>query len=296
MTAAWTSGISTTSAQAPMQESLSPSWDPAQYLAFRSLRERPGTELLAAIHWPRSSSSSSNNNRPVVYDLGCGTGNLTTLLARRFPTAKIIGVDSSPEMLEKAKKTMPEAKFMLGDLTSWSPPREKPDIIYSNSVFHWVDNHDAIFPKLVGYLSPGGVLAISMPNNFHEASHVEAHALARSHKWRVKLSHVIRDEPVKKAEAYYDMLAPVAKNISIWTTEYLQVLKADDEAETSLSHPVVEWIKGSWLRQFLDRLNVNESLEFEAEYAVRMRAAYPIRPRGVVLFPFKRMFIVADAL
>jgi trans-aconitate 2-methyltransferase len=158
------------------------------------------------------------------------------------------------------------------------------DVIFSNAALHWLPNHQQLFPTLVDALAPGGVLAIQMPRNFSAPSHALIDATARAGRWRHKLEPLLGAAPVAEPHFYYSLLAPLAVSLDIWESEYLQVLSGDD--------PVKEWTKGTWLMQFLDRLDPEEGAAFEADYAQRLRAAYPRQADDRTLFPFRRLFIV----
>jgi trans-aconitate 2-methyltransferase len=253
---------------------LQMSWSPSQYLKFSQPRLRPAMDLLARIpssepHW--------------IYDLGCGAGNVTAALLDRWPRACIVGVDSSPAMLALAARALPQLQWQQRPLADWRPDTPA-DLIYSNAALHWLPNHQQLFPALVEALAPGGVLAVQMPRNFSAPSHTLIAASAREGRWRDKLAPLLGEAPVAEPQSYYALLAPLASSLDIWESEYLQVLSGDD--------PVKEWTKGSWLMQFLDRLEPDERADFEADYARRLRAAYPRQADGSTLFPFRRLFIV----
>ncbi len=256
-------------------------WDPQQYLKFGDQRFRPGFELLNRI-----SFAAGDGTVELIYDLGCGTGALTAALAARWPTAQVIGVDSSPEMQARARAELPEISWLEADIASWRPERP-PDLIYSNATLHWVDDHPELFPRLLRQLKPGGVLAVQMPDNFGAPSHQLMNQTGRDGPWAAKLGAALWREPVFSAERYYAWLAPGAAEIDIWETTYSQVLHGPD--------PVLEWVRGSGLRPILNALAPDERPNFEAEYARRLRAAYPARPDGETLFPFRRIFLVARA-
>ena len=158
------------------------------------------------------------------------------------------------------------------------------DVIYSNAALHWLPDHQQLFPALVAGLSRGGFLAVQMPRNFSAPSHTLIDATARAGRWRAKLEPLLGAAPVREPQFYYSLLAPLAQTLDIWETEYLQVLSGDD--------PVKEWTKGTWLMPFLDRLDAAQRVDFEADYALRLRAAYPPLADGTTLFPFRRLFIV----
>ena len=254
--------------------SLAMSWNPEQYLKFSQPRMRPAIDLLARI---------ACTEPAVVYDLGCGAGNVTAALAARWPRARIIGVDDSAAMLSQAARTLPQVEWLQYSLAAWQPDAPA-DVIYSNAALHWLPNHRQLMPALVAALAPGGVLAIQMPRNFSAPSHTLIDATARAGAWRSKLEPLLGAAPVGEPQFYYSLLAPLARTLEIWETEYLQVLTGAD--------PVKEWTKGTWLRPFLDRLEPPERIAFEADYAQRLRAAYPPLADGSTLFPFRRLFII----
>ena len=253
------------------------SWNPDQYLKFSAPRLRPALDLLAAV--PATQPGN-------VYDLGCGAGNVTRLLAQRWPQAGVTGVDDSAAMLAKAAADPGGVRWVLRSLADWRA--EHPaDVIYSNAALHWLPGHAQLFPALLAQLAPGGVLAVQMPRNFGAPSHTLIADTVRTGAWCARLEALLQPSPVAAPETYYDMLAPLAARLDIWETEYLQVLEGPD--------PVKEWTKGTWLKQFLDALEEPERSAFEADYAARVRAAYPARADGKTLFPFRRLFMVAVA-
>lgn len=251
------------------------SWDPAQYLRFADLRLRPALDLLARVELEGAST---------VVDLGCGPGNVTRLIARKFPHAEVIGIDSSAAMLAKAAETPSTVIWQQGDIGAVTPT-QPVDIIYSNAALHWLDDHASLFPRLMLAVRPGGILAVQMPRNHAAPSHAEMVAIASSGPWADKLKPVLRPSPVAPPEVYYDMLAPLAARLDIWETVYGQVLEGDD--------PVVEWNKSTGLRPILEALREPELSQFLAAYRARMAAAYPKRADGRTFFPFRRLFLVA---
>ena len=252
------------------------SWDPTQYLKFAGERLRPALDLLARI--PSRAPDS-------VVDLGCGTGNLAPLFMQRWPQAKLTGVDSSPEMLVKARADHPHANFVEADVATWSPARQV-DVVYSNAALHWIGNHDAVIPGLLSAVKAGGWLAIQMPRNFSAPSHTCLNDAIEQGPWRAKLEPHLRRQPVADPRHYWRLLHAKCATLEIWETEYLHVLTGAD--------PVAEYIKGSWLRQFLARLQEPARSAFENDYRKRVKAAYPAEAGGRTLFAFRRLFIVAQ--
>ncbi len=250
-------------------------WDPAQYLKFAGPRLRPAVDLLQRI---------AAETPAAVYDLGAGAGNVTRLIAARWPDARVVGVDGSAEMLAKAAAENPGIEWQQADLATWRPERPAA-IIYSNAALHWLDDHDRLLPGLFAALAPNGILAVQMPRNFGARSHTLITETALSGPWRQTLEPLLRPSPVAEPEFYYDLLAPRAAALDIWETEYLQVLDG--------VNPVKEWTKGTWLLPLLAALEEPDRSRFEAAYAERVAAAYPPRRDGKTLFPFRRMFIIA---
>jgi trans-aconitate 2-methyltransferase len=258
-------------------------WDPNQYLRFADHRLRPALELLARV--PLAEPA-------IVYDLGCGAGNVTRVLAERWPAARISGVDSSLDMLAAAARASAAIRWIEADLRLWCPDTP-PDLLYSNAALHWLDGHAERFPRLLATLRPGGCLAIQMPLSWHLASHrlmretlADGGAGGRPLGTEA-LRHAAARNPVGAPSWYYDLLVDRAPTVDVWTTEYLQVLVGDD--------PVLEWVRATGLRPIVDGLDETERAVFVAEYARRLRAAYPRRADGRTLYPFQRLFIVATA-
>jgi len=250
-------------------------WDPAQYLKWSDHRLRPAIDLLQRV--PLSDPAR-------VVDLGCGTGNVTALLRARWPDAQMTGVDGSPAMLERARASDPRVDWQHADVATWTPPAPV-DVLFSNATLHWLDDHAALFPRLLSTVAPAGALAVQMPRNFGEPSHTSIYDLAREPRWRDRLETLIRREPTKPPEYYWDLLAPRVKTLDVWETVYTQALSGDN--------PVADFVKGSWLKPFLDALDGGDRAAFEDAYRARVARAYPPRSDGTTLFPFRRLFIVA---
>jgi trans-aconitate 2-methyltransferase len=256
-------------------------WDPSQYQIFAHHRFRPALELLDQV---------SLANPRVIYDLGCGAGEVTRIIAKRWPSAIVYGVDNSKEMLGQATSELGDVHWLETDIRTWSPD-EPPDLIYSNATLHWVEDHRKIFPRLLGFLKAGGCLAVQMPLSWETPSHrlmretladggPNGEALGTE-----QLRHELARNWVEDAEVYFDLLVSCTQSLDIWETEYFQILEGDD--------PVLEWVRGTGLRPVLQGLSDEEREIFLPEYARRLRAAYPSRPDGRTLYPFRRLFMVA---
>lgn len=256
-------------------------WNAVQYMQFSDHRTRPALDLLMHIHI---------DNPGLIYDLGCGTGNITQLLEEHWPKANIIGIDNSDSMLSLARKLNSKIDWVQADLST-SRFSKPADLIFSNSTLHWLQNHEKLFPYLAKNLNQNGVLAIQMPNNFQAPSHECIIEVAKNQRWQKKLLPILIFDtakllPVHEPQFYYNALAPILQNIDIWETEYLQILQGEN--------PILEWMKGTSLRPILHALDEVERTEFLNEYAELLNQYYPQDRHGNTLFPFKRLFILGN--
>ena len=251
-------------------------WNPYQYLRFGSERLRPAIELLERINI---------ENPQIIYDLGCGTGSITSILKEKWATADVTGVDASPNMLEMASYSHPEITWNQADLNTWEPAIT-PDLIYSNAAFQWTPDHNILLPKLINTVKENGVFAIQLPRNWHEPSHASICEIARKPQWQDRLEPYIMENPVSEPSYYYDLLAPLCKTIDMWETTYMQVLTGDC--------PVLEWTKGTVLPPLLAQLTPVEQDSFINMYRERLDSYYMIRANDKTIFPFTRLFIIAS--
>jgi trans-aconitate 2-methyltransferase len=258
-------------------------WDPGQYLKFDQQRTRPALDLMARV--PAAPAGRSGNQLRIT-DLGCGPGTVTRLLHDRWPGAWLTGVDGSGEMLSAARRAegLDRVEWHEADITKWAPV-DPQHLIFSNAVFHWLDRHDVILPRLMGALGAGGILAVQMAANHGAPSHQAIFDLAESKPWADTLAPLVRRDPVARPEFYYELLGGLASQVDIWSTEYLYLLEGDN--------PVVEWVKGSILKPFLDMLDAEQQAELLADYSQTIAAAYPPQPDGRTLYRFRRFFLYA---
>ena len=249
-------------------------WDPERYLTYADERGRPFVELVARVGAEAPAT---------VVDLGCGPGNLTTLLRDRWPEADIRGLDSSPEMIEKAQGVEPSITFEVADLRSWAAEAEPVDVLVSNATLQWVPDHLDLLPALVSRVRPGGWLAFQVPGNFDEPSHTIRRDLAAEEPYAAHTRGVAVPSSHDPA-VYLEALAATGCTVDAWETTYLHVLTGDD--------PVFTWVSGTGARPTLQALPDDVRPAFEDEFRRRLRAAYPEKDGRVVL-PFRRIFVVA---
>lgn len=250
-----------------------PSWDEAQYLKFADERTRAARELLARV--PLSAPSR-------VVDLGCGPGNSTALLAGRWPEAHVVGVDSSPDMLARARRDLPALTFVQADAAQYAPD-QPVDVYFANALMQWIPEHPALLVSLLSGLAPGGALAIQVPNNFEAPSHRLMREI--DGPWRAAVTGIRDRARIEAPAVYYDRLAPHAAVVDIWQTTYEHVM-TDPPA-------IVEWLKGTGLRPYLEAIDPAQRPAYLAAYTEAIDAAYPRRSDGKRLFTFPRLFVVA---
>ena len=251
-------------------------WDPQQYLSFGDHRLRPFVELLQ-----RFQVASPTH----VVDLGCGPGNATALLHTKWPEATVLGLDDSPEMIEKAKalEVLGRLSFELGDLGAFRPA-EKVDVLISNATFQWVPGHRDLFPRFISMLNPGGTFGFQVPGMHELPSHLLQYELARTVPYADKLASQIRLNSIDPTSSYIETLCALGCEVDAWETTYFQVLQGDDA--------VLEWTKGSSLRPFTGVLDADEAADFVERYRLLLAEAYPQGPDGTI-YPFRRVFVVA---
>ena len=248
-------------------------WNAATYLAFGGERTRAAIDLLHRV--PIASPEA-------VVDLGCGPGNSTELLRARFPEARIVGVDSAPDMIARATRSGVQAEWLLADAATWSPTAPV-DLVFANALLHWLPDHARLLPRLAGYLRPGGVLAVQMPKNFEAPTHRLMRAVAGDGPWAETLGARLPEVSVLDAQSYVRLLRGLGR-VDVWETEYLHVLEGPD--------PVLGWVRGTALVPVKEALSAEMYADFEAAYAARLREAYPPEEDGKTLLPFRRIFVV----
>lgn len=258
-------------------------WNANTYIQFLDLRTRPAHDLLAAI--------PDHFQPKVIYDLGCGPGNSTILLKNRWPQAKIIGIDSSTDMLRVAKETYPELEFIKDDIATFAPS-EKIDFIFANASLQWVDKHEILIPKLISCLSSSGALAIQMPNNFHSPTHQTTIKLLNNNpSWQNLLTHLrygVSTQPLYYLPWYYNLLIKSGANaLQLWETEYFQEMKNYQE--------IFDWVSGTGLRPILSLMNNGNKIIFSKAYIDAIANEYPQQENKKILLPFRRIFMVAYA-
>lgn len=252
-------------------------WSATQYTKFEAERNRPIMDLLAQLPVLEAGRGA---------DLGCGPGNSTELLKRHSPGLDLIGMDSSPEMIDAARKRMPDTRFEVADISEWPNPGPF-DVILANASLQWIPDHEVLMPALLGKLRPGGRLAVQMPDNLDEPAHVLMRETAANGPWSGVLGDASKARSARQeAGWYYRLLREASAEVDIWRTTYHHVLKEGAAG-------IVEWFKGTGLRPFLNPLDTDQRAAFLESYLAAVAKAYPAQPDGSVLLPFPRLFFVA---
>ena len=250
-------------------------WDPNLYLKFGAERNRATTDLIAQIDL---------ENPQRIVDLGCGPGNSTALLHARWPEADITGVDNSAEMLDEARKQHPEWKWEQADVEQWSPAT-KFDLVFTNATLHWLRNHAALLPRLFAQVAPGGMFAAQIPHHGLSPAHHAIREISQQPQWEAKLASARERLTVHKPEFYYDVLAPLAKRVDVWVTIY--------HHEMAHVEGILDWLRGTGLRPYLDALLPEEQQQFKRACLARFAELFTVRADGKVLLPYPRIFFVA---
>lgn len=250
-------------------------WDADHYLQFRDERTRPAADLVARIALQDPTS---------IVDLGCGPGNSTQVLRNRWPTARVVGIDNSPEMIERARNAHPDREWELGDIATWSPA-EPFDLVFSNAALQWLGDHATLVRRLFAHVAPAGALAFQVPSDPYALVRTYIDEIADDPAWRERMAGPRSALTMEPPAVYYDALAESARSIDLWETEYHHVMESP--------RAIVDWISSTGLRPFLDALDPDERVAFVRRLTARVEAGYPVRADGRVLFPFRRLFVIA---
>lgn len=256
---------------------MSEKWSASTYLKFEDDRNRPANDLLNAI-------ATLPPGR--IIDVGCGPGNSTELLINRYPDRVVSGFDPSDDMLEKARARLPNVAFDKADVTVWTPPKDAA-LLYSNAVFQWVPDHVDQMIRLVSELPEGAALAMQVPDNLGEPSHVAMAETAAEPDFAPLMPPTPGREKILAPRDYIAALQPYAARVEVWRTVYHPLLDGIDG--------IIAWFKGSGLRPFLRGLDEETETAFIASYRRKLKAAYPLLPDGRVALPFPRVFVIAIA-
>lgn len=250
-------------------------WNSEQYLKFKAQRTQPAIDLAARL---------DGSPREII-DLGCGPGNSTRVLKNRFPNARVIGADSSENMLEKARADNPDLEFVQLDLNGdLSALNGKFDVVFSNACFQWVENHRELLPRVFGLLKDGGALAVQIPMNFDEPIHKMIARISESEKWREKFLEKRIFHTLTQSE-YFDILSELTDDFELWQTTYFHRMPSIES--------IIEWYRSTGLRTYLAALSEADGEKFIADIYEELEREYPKQANGEIIFRFPRFFFIA---
>jgi len=250
-------------------------WNPDTYNKFKAERFAPFYDLLALV-----------NIRPglAVVDLGCGTGELTRRLADALPGARVLGIDTSAEMLSEARVFANEyVTFAQASLEEQAEAAATWDLVFSNAAIQWAEHHDVLLPRLIATLRPEGQLVVQLPAQPHNASNILLNELAAEEPFATALKGWKGRSSVLTTDAYARLLFENGgRGITVYEKIYPLVLP--DVAA------LLEWVSGTALLPFVERLTGETRRQFVAEYTRRLQVAFDKTP---VFYPFKRILMAA---
>ncbi len=258
-------------------------WDPSRYERFSGHRSRPFADLLARV--------GADEPRLVV-DLGCGTGTMTMRAASRWPTARVVGIDSSPTMLQRAREldSAGRVQWMQADIADWDVRSAgEPDVVLSNAALQWVPGHRELISRWCRQLRDGSWFALQVPGNFDAPSHRSVAEAAAAHPRHAQLVPLLPVDPVGQPADYAELLADGCQHVDVWETTYLQILDPAGES----ADPVLDWLRGTTLLPLLAVLDDADRRAFLDDLSGRLVRAYPRRRYGVP-FAFRRIFAVGQ--
>ena len=252
-------------------------WNARQYLKFQKERTQPALDLAARLEYDSPAKA---------LDIGCGPGNSTAVVKARFPGARVIGVDSSQNMVETAQKDHPELEFIQWDITTDldALPHDF-DVVFSNACLQWVPDHPSLLPRLMGFLKPGGLLAVQIPMNYQEPIHRIIETTVSRSPWTEKIPYM-RLFYTLTQEEYFDVLSRTASDFTLWQTTYLHRMPSHQA--------IMDWYSSTGLRPYLNAA-VDEAAreEFYQEIFRQVQEAYPVQENGEIMFRFPRFFFIA---
>lgn len=252
-------------------------WNSAGYLKFVNERTQPAVDLINRI---------DKENPLKIIDIGCGPGNSTEVLAKRFPNAKILGADNSPNMIEAAEKKYPNLQFVLCDASKDLISLDNDfDIVFSNACIQWIPNHNELLKNMMGLLRQGGVLAVQTPMNYNEPIHQIIGEVSASEKWASRFPNKRIFYNLSQS-GYYDLLSDISADFVLWQTTYFHKMKSHGD--------IMEWYRSTGLRPYLDVLSEDDKHEFERDVYDKLTAAYPKQKNGEIIFRFPRFFFIAN--
>jgi trans-aconitate 2-methyltransferase len=259
-----------------MSDEQTTDWQPTDYLKFGKERTQPSVDLVSRIALPDARR---------ILDIGCGPGNSTAVLRSRWPKAELTGIDSSPEMIEKAKSDHASGKWVVADYRNWDAG-ETYDLVFSNATIHWIPDHERLFAKMFAMTSNGGAVAAQVPSVQDSAVHQAARRLSQTDEWREILAANESALTYHPATYYYQLLSKLSRQVELWHTTYYHIMESHEQ--------IIEWYSSTGLKAYLSLIPGDEGKQrFKREVLEASAESYPALEDGKIMFPFKRLFMLA---
>jgi trans-aconitate 2-methyltransferase len=253
---------------------LNTDWNPSLYLKYGKERTQPVIDLVSRIEL---------DSPERIIDIGCGPGNSTAVLQKRWPQSRITGLDSSPSMIERAKEGGVEADWIIADASTVKFPGTW-DLIFSNAAYQWISGQAALFHKLKANLKPGGIMAAQIPLFREMPMSKIISEIAMQQRWGFSAEE--GKYLIHSQEEYYDILSGLFEHVELWVTDYIHIMNSHEA--------ILEMMKSTALKSFLDQLeNEEERKSYEGEILKGIEREYPLHMNDKVLYPFKRLFFIA---
>ena len=186
-------------------------------------------------------------------------------------------------MIAKARAGYPENTWVAADAATYLPDK-KYDIVFSNATIQWIPNHKKLFKNFLNLTNAGGVLAISVPRFDEMPISKILDKVAGREKWKAATRGCAATFTRYDYQFYYNLISPDYQTVEMWQTDYIHVLESQPA--------ILEWIRSTGMKPYLDRLKEKQKTQFEDEVLSGIKQYYPVQNNGKVLFPFKRLFMV----
>ena len=255
---------------------MNTNWNPKLYLNFKKERKQPSIDLVNRIELEHPQR---------IIDLGCGPGNSAQVIRNRWPTADITGLDSSSEMIAKARKEYPAQNWEMGSITEWSDSAGY-DLVFSNAALQWIPDHPKLIPHILQQIKPGGAFALQIPTHYNMHPLALAMKIAKQPEWHAIWGEFQHPLHVEKPENYYNILEPHTQYIEMWSTQYLHILDSQEA--------ILNGFRGTGMRPFLQALdNEKQQQKFSDQLLNAIKVNYPLQKDSKVIYPFNRLFMIA---
>jgi trans-aconitate 2-methyltransferase len=252
-------------------------WNPNKYLQFKNERTQPAIDLVEKI---------DINEPKNIIDIGCGPGNSTQILINKWPNSMVIGLDSSRNMIEKARKDYPYQMWIHDDAENIHDDK-KYSIVFSNASLQWMEDHKVLIPKLWKIVGDNGVFAAQIPKFETMPINSAIQNVLRKELWEKSIKNNFwANKTLHNLDYYYEIFSTFTEEIILWETHYFHILPS--------MQGIIDFVHSTALKPYLEELKTDkEKRKFENDILKECRKYYKEQSNGKVLFPFERMFMIA---